>query len=159
MADRNELIQRLQKIQAEAAAIEAELAKPEEPETLTRWKPKHGDVFWFITALHNVQSCIWANTRGDEKLWDDGNCYASEPLAQQDIARRRASKRTYLPKKGEVYWTFNTSGHLRALTWSGDAFDWSRFYIGAVKRTNEEMEAWIKGDGKFWITAPQESEK
>ena len=57
-----------------------------------RWKPKHGEEYWFIWDTGQIKNKVWGTWSYDERRWAIGNCFQTRPHAE----RAREGLQAYL---------------------------------------------------------------
>jgi hypothetical protein len=57
-----------------------------------RWKPKHGEEYWFIWDTGQIKNKVWGTWSYDERRWAIGNCFQT----RQDAERARKDLQAYL---------------------------------------------------------------
>lgn len=75
--NREELIKQRDKIQAELDRLTELINKPVE-----RWKPEHGDYYYYLASNGNIIKADWANLEGDCFRFTTGNCFRTEQEAR-----------------------------------------------------------------------------
>ena len=55
-----------------------------------RWKPEHGEEYWYISSTKPKYTTFFANNVYDEKAVATGNCYQTKELAQKAFDRQLA---------------------------------------------------------------------
>ena len=57
-----------------------------------RWKPKHGEEYWFIWDTGQIRKQGWGRWSYDQRRWARGNCFQT----RQDAERAREGLQAYL---------------------------------------------------------------
>jgi hypothetical protein len=57
-----------------------------------RWKPKHGEEYWFIWDTGQIRKKVWGTWSYDERRWAIGNCFQT----RQQAERAREGLQEYL---------------------------------------------------------------
>ena len=57
-----------------------------------RWKPKHGEEYWFIWDTGQMKKKVWGTWSYDQRRWAIGNCFQT----RQDAERAREGLQDYL---------------------------------------------------------------
>jgi len=57
-----------------------------------RWKPKHGEEYWFIWDTGQIKNKVWGTWSYDERRWNIGNCFQT----RQHAERAREGLQAYL---------------------------------------------------------------
>lgn len=60
-----------------------------------RWKPKVGDVYYYITTTGGIDYFKWVGTSGsstDDRLYEINNCFQTMEEAQKELDRRIAER-------------------------------------------------------------------
>jgi hypothetical protein len=118
-----------------------------------KWTPKIGEKYFFLDELNRIHSEV-NNTDYDKDLIQSGNFFQTEALAYSEKMRRESMKRDWLPKIGEKCCKIflGIGGfYLVKNYFNGDNFDMELYYLGRIKKTEQEAQNWIDTYGKYWV--------
>lgn len=55
-----------------------------------RWKPKHGDTFWYVSEIADVNGTTWLDDGIDPIFYESGNCFQTEEEAEAAAKKVKA---------------------------------------------------------------------
>ena len=70
-----------------------------------RWKPQHGEDYWFIWDTGQIKKKVWGTWSYDAHRWEIGNCFQTRHQAErardglQDYLQRFHACETSLPPR------------------------------------------------------------
>jgi len=137
--------QKIEKIESELAEVKRELAKEE------KWTPKIGEDYFYLDSFNEIENNSFDDGSFDNDLIQSGNFFQTEALAYSEKMRRESMKRDWLPKEGEKCWAICLSGNTfynEKIIHTGNL---ELYYLGRIKKTEQEAQNWIDTYGKYWV--------
>ena len=151
-----DLIARLEAIEAEAASLRAELAKAQKPTPWERWKPEHGGCYYFVKSNGVVTQYPWDGGNQDTGYYNFGNCFPTHEAAERHAKRLRSMVPTCpVPKKGEPVWWVSLAQETPASksgTYIGTEPDVTLYNLGRIFASEQAANAWIAEFADAWTT-------
>lgn len=146
MTNQQKIAQAKEKIKELKSLIES-LEKEEEGGV---WVPEEGDEYWVVENAGVITWHSWDNDEIDQDYLSVGNVFKTEEEAQMHKLRLQSmAQRGKMPKQGEEIWCWEfILGRPTSWTFSGRFV--ADYWIGNVKKTKEECEAWYEKFGKAW---------
>lgn len=117
------------------------------------WKPKMGELYYFVNADNEVSNYVWKNDLADLDMFKSGNYYCTEAQAQSEAMRRRSMKRGIMPRVGEKIWTWYVTPCVIEKPsdyWDGDKEDIEDYHMGRIFLTEKDRDEHCEKYKKFW---------
>ena len=54
---------------------------------ITRWEPELFEAYWYVYNFVRVSTSLWMNDRGDNRLYDTGNCFKTKEQAEMALEK------------------------------------------------------------------------
>jgi len=106
-----------------------------------QWKPKEGEQVYSIDMINHIYPLIFRDNY-DEALLAVNNCFPTREAAVQELLRRKAAAKKWLPEIGDKYWIWNISDNtVEEFTWNGWSAEFAYYWLGLVCKTDEEARA------------------
>lgn len=149
-----DLIARLEAIEAEAASLRAELAKAQEPKPWARWKPKENQRYYFLSDSGELRMSIWDGGSLDHGRFAFGNVHPTPEAAERHAKRLRSMVPTCpVPKEGDTVWVADYDGSPFPTTWGGRTWQSAAYNQGRIKPTEKDANAWVAEFANAWTKA------
>ena len=126
-----------------------EIISKEDEKEAGRFKPKVGERY-FTVCDGIVEEWYWTNDGIDRRYLESNNCFKTkEEVEMHKLRLESMAQRGPMPKEGKMFWFWNFYKNTSDSIYFNFAYlpDW---WIGSVKKTEEEVEVWFDKFGKAW---------
>lgn len=151
--ERDQIIKSINDIKGQMDSLSALLTQEQERleavQSAEPWKPKEGEIFWFVTTRSDAGQDVWDNYKCDRGRFKAGNCFQTELEAKRHAAKMKFMfRRGPKIERGEEYWSL---GYDIATIKVGNPINYvndnqallnARQSWGLVFKTREEAEEW-----------------